>query len=112
MGTKTKGQQKKKAGGSSNGGECRKGAARAGGAKTDQRGSKGVAGRLHPASAASEGAGGGAAEGDQSDVGGAEGGGGVRFRGIEYGPLPSQKKFHDSGARFKGFAGPVAAGTS
>ena len=45
-------------------------------------------------------------------MGGAEGGGGVRFRGIEYGSLPSQKKFHDSGARFKGFSGPIGSGKS
>ncbi len=38
--------------------------------------------------------------------------GGVRFREIEYGQLASQKKFHDSSARFKGFSGPVGSGKS
>jgi phage terminase large subunit len=32
--------------------------------------------------------------------------------GIKYSPLPSQKKFHDSKARFKGFAGPIGSGKS
>ena len=36
----------------------------------------------------------------------------VRERGIEYHPLPSQQKFHDSGARFKGFSGPIGSGKS
>jgi len=31
---------------------------------------------------------------------------------IEYRSLPSQKKFHASGARFKGFSGPVGSGKS
>lgn len=35
-----------------------------------------------------------------------------RYRGIKYTPLPSQQKFHDSGARFKGFSGPVGSGKS
>jgi hypothetical protein len=38
--------------------------------------------------------------------------GGVRFREIEYGQLESQKRFHDSTARFKGFSGPVGSGKS
>ncbi len=38
--------------------------------------------------------------------------GDVRFRGIGYSPLPSQKSFHDSPARFKGFSGPVGSGKS
>src|ERR1051326_81910 len=38
--------------------------------------------------------------------------GGVCFRGIVYSPLPSQKKFHDSKARFKGFSGPIGSGKS
>ncbi len=33
-------------------------------------------------------------------------------RGIEYHPLPSQKRFHDSTARFKGFSGPIGSGKS
>ena len=36
----------------------------------------------------------------------------VRFRKIAYDPLPSQKKFHASGARFKGFSGPIGSGKS
>jgi hypothetical protein len=37
---------------------------------------------------------------------------GIRLREIEYGPLPSQKRFHDSAARFKGFSGPIGSGKS
>jgi hypothetical protein len=33
-------------------------------------------------------------------------------RGIEYQPLVSQKKFHASEARFKGFSGPIGSGKS
>jgi phage terminase large subunit len=33
-------------------------------------------------------------------------------RGIRYTPLPSQKKFHDSTALFKGFSGPIGSGKS
>jgi hypothetical protein len=33
-------------------------------------------------------------------------------RGIKYSPLPSQKKFHNSAARFKGFSGPIGSGKS
>lgn len=33
-------------------------------------------------------------------------------RQIEYAPLPSQQRFHDSTARFKGFSGPVGSGKS
>jgi hypothetical protein len=40
----------------------------------------------------------------------------VRFgevtRHIAYHPLPSQQKFHDSEARFKGFSGPIGSGKS
>jgi hypothetical protein len=36
----------------------------------------------------------------------------VRLREITYDPLPSQKKFHDSAARFKGFSGPIGSGKS
>src|SRR3984885_2273832 len=36
----------------------------------------------------------------------------VRLRGIEYTALPSQQKFHDSTARFKGFSGPIGSGKS
>ena len=38
--------------------------------------------------------------------------GGAEIRGIEYWPLPSQKRFHESGARFKGFSGPIGSGKS
>ncbi len=34
------------------------------------------------------------------------------FRGINYDPLPSQKAFHSSRARFKGFSGPIGSGKS
>jgi len=37
---------------------------------------------------------------------------GVCFRGIKYSPLPSQKRFHSSQARFKGFSGPIGSGKS
>jgi hypothetical protein len=33
-------------------------------------------------------------------------------REIEYSPLPSQQRFHDSTARFKGFSGPIGSGKS
>ncbi|MDP8982816.1 MAG: hypothetical protein M3O35_19745 [Acidobacteriota bacterium] len=38
--------------------------------------------------------------------------GGIRHRGIEYEPLPSQSRFHESAARFKGFSGPIGSGKS
>jgi hypothetical protein len=38
--------------------------------------------------------------------------GDVRHRRIIYSPLPSQKSFHNSSARFKGFSGPVGSGKS
>src|ERR1700759_5274067 len=37
---------------------------------------------------------------------------GIRLREIEYRPLESQKKFHESAARFKGFSGPIGSGKS
>src|SRR5947209_3260005 len=37
---------------------------------------------------------------------------GVRTREIAYDPLPSQKLFHASKARFKGFSGPIGSGKS
>jgi Terminase RNaseH-like domain/Terminase large subunit, T4likevirus-type, N-terminal len=37
---------------------------------------------------------------------------GTRQRDIAYRPLPSQKRFHDSAARFKGFSGPIGSGKS
>jgi len=37
---------------------------------------------------------------------------GVCFRGIKYWPLPSQRKFHSSGARFKGLSAPIGSGKS
>lgn len=36
----------------------------------------------------------------------------VRTRNIAYDPLPSQKLFHASRARFKGFSGPIGSGKS
>jgi hypothetical protein len=36
----------------------------------------------------------------------------VELREIAYDPLPSQKRFHESGARFKGFSGPIGSGKS
>ena len=41
-----------------------------------------------------------------------DGGDGIRLREIEYRPLDSQKKFHASAARFKGFSGPIGSGKS
>lgn len=38
--------------------------------------------------------------------------GGCRKIDIEYGALPSQKAFHESTARFKGFSGPIGSGKS
>jgi hypothetical protein len=38
--------------------------------------------------------------------------GGTCFRRIAYEPLPSQKAFHQSEARFKGFSGPIGCGKS
>src|SRR5271167_3830437 len=38
--------------------------------------------------------------------------GGTRRRDIAYDPLVSQKRFHDSTARFKGFSGPIGSGKS
>src|SRR5580698_8061679 len=37
---------------------------------------------------------------------------GIRRTEIEYHPLVSQQKFHDSKARFKGFSGPIGSGKS
>jgi phage terminase large subunit len=36
----------------------------------------------------------------------------IRTREIKYDPLPSQKQFHCSQARFKGFSGPIGSGKS
>ncbi len=44
-------------------------------------------------------------------MGGADGDG-VREQDIIYSPLPSQRKFHKSKARFKGFSGPIGSGKS
>jgi hypothetical protein len=38
--------------------------------------------------------------------------GDVRLIQITYDPLPSQKRFHESKARFKGFSGPIGSGKS
>ncbi|MEP7354837.1 MAG: phage terminase large subunit [Acidobacteriota bacterium] len=48
-------------------------------------------------------------------AGGGETGDGIRKqekRDLVYGKLPSQKRFHDSTARFKGFSGPIGSGKS
>src|SRR5271169_4089380 len=37
---------------------------------------------------------------------------GITRREISYDPLPSQKAFHECGARFKGFSGPIGSGKS
>ncbi len=37
---------------------------------------------------------------------------GELHRNIEYTPLPSQARFHNSAARFKGFSGPIGSGKS
>jgi hypothetical protein len=36
----------------------------------------------------------------------------VRYRGIAYVPLPSQKEFHELSTRFKGYSGPIGSGKS
>ena len=38
--------------------------------------------------------------------------GDVKHRVIDYSPLPSQRTFHNSAARFKGFSGPIGSGKS
>jgi phage terminase large subunit len=43
---------------------------------------------------------------------GGTGDNGIRTRSIEYQPLPSQLRFHQSAARFKGFSGPIGSGKS
>ena len=43
---------------------------------------------------------------------GGTGDGEERLRAIAYHPLPSQKAFHRSPARFKGFSGPIGSGKS
>ena len=43
---------------------------------------------------------------------GRTGGNGTCIRQIKYSPLPSQKNFHGSKARFKGFSGPIGSGKS
>jgi hypothetical protein len=53
------------------------------------------------------------ARGDGSNEGLEEGtDAGTRRRDIAYHPLPSQQRFHDSAARFKGFSGPIGSGKS
>ena len=56
----------------------------------------------------------GGAERDHGELGGSgeESGERGRQRDIKYCPLPSQRKFHDSTARFKGFSGPIGSGKS
>src|SRR5579872_6041720 len=36
----------------------------------------------------------------------------IELREINYSPLPSQREFHASKARFKGFSGPIGSGKS
>ncbi len=36
----------------------------------------------------------------------------IKHREIVYVPLPSQRSFHNSSARFKGFSGPIGSGKS
>src|SRR5713226_9212875 len=43
---------------------------------------------------------------------GRTGGNGTCIRKIKYSPLPSQRRFHESTARFKGFSGPIGSGKS
>jgi hypothetical protein len=45
-------------------------------------------------------------------MGGTGGDSHCREIGIVYDPLPSQKLFHASEARFKGFSGPIGSGKS
>lgn len=45
-------------------------------------------------------------------MGGTRAGSEVRTREIAYRPLPSQERFHQSKARFKGFSGPIGSGKS
>src|ERR1035438_7590475 len=52
----------------------------------------------------------GKSEGDQGDMGGTRND--IQWREIAYDPLPSQKLFHSSEARFKGFSGPIGSGKS
>jgi len=63
---------------------------------------------LHTAAATPEGVGGGAEAGDAGDLDRGAG----EFRGIIYSPLPSQRRFRLSKARFKGFSGPIGSGKS
>ncbi len=52
------------------------------------------------------------AETERAEPERAEAGHDVRERRLEYRPLPSQKRFHESKARFKGFSGPIGSGKS
>src|SRR5665213_3719708 len=58
------------------------------------------------------GTGGGSGSGENGNEGDEAGRSDVFERGIKYQPLPSQKKFHESHARFKGFSGPIGSGKS
>jgi len=78
------------------------------GKKNGGRGSEGDAGGLHQADSVAEGDDGGDTVGDQGDLDRAQ----KANRGIEYIALPSQQRFHDSEARFKGFSGPIGSGKS
>ena len=83
-------------------GDCGETAASQGGEKNDGRGPEGDAGGLHQVDSVIEG-----------DDGGVEGGHHCHLdRGIIYSPLATQKRFHDSKARFKGFSGPIGSGKS
>jgi phage terminase large subunit len=45
-------------------------------------------------------------------MGGEPPGDGIRIQELAYRPLPSQRRFHESKARFKGFSGPIGSGKS
>jgi hypothetical protein len=78
------------------------------GEKDGERRAEGDAGRLHQADSVAEGDDGGDTVGHHGDLDRAQ----KANRGIEYIPLPSQQRFHDSKARFKGFSGPIGSGKS
>src|SRR5262249_47960870 len=63
---------------------------------------------LHQGHAVTEGCGGGTSKGGYRDMGRP----GTEERKIAYSPLESQRRFHASTARFKGFSGPIGSGKS
>lgn len=72
------------------------------------QGTESDAGGLQQADAVAGGDDAGGTDGDPGDLGGAQ----EPNRPIEYRALPSQQRFHDSPARFKGFSGPIGSGKS